>query len=165
MPAFRGVVAMRYNIYVLTAAQFAADLYAHLLAGKSLGQAATAARRSLAADPVRQIGATPVELQDWVVPVVYESAPLVLLRPPDRAAPVVRLDASGGMEAAAGVPRSPDAGFFGRDETLLALDRAFDDRPLRRPPARVRWSGQILHGGGVRTLVFRDRSARLPGAS
>ena len=52
-----GVVAMRYNVYVVTAAQFVADLYAHLLAGQSLGQAATAARRALAADPVRQIGA------------------------------------------------------------------------------------------------------------
>ena len=79
-----GVVAMRYNVYVVTAAQFMADLYAHLLAGKSLGQAAAAARRALAADPVRQIGAVPVSLQDWAVPVVYESAPLVLLRPPER---------------------------------------------------------------------------------
>ena len=26
----------------------------------------------------------------------------------------------------AGLPAGPDAGFFGRDETLLALDRAFD---------------------------------------
>ena len=32
-----GVVAMRYNVYVVTAAQFVADLYAHLLAGRSLG--------------------------------------------------------------------------------------------------------------------------------
>ena len=52
-----GVVAMRYNVYVVTAAQFAADLYAHLLAGRSLGEAATAARRALADNPVRQIGA------------------------------------------------------------------------------------------------------------
>ena len=125
-----GVVAMRYNVYVVTAAQFVADLYAHLLAGRSLGQAATAARRALAANPVRQIGAAPVELQDWAVPVVYESAPLVLLRPPQRAAPVIRLDdAPGGAEGASELPRPPDAGFFGRDETLLALDRAFDDQP------------------------------------
>src|SRR5262249_46353992 len=59
-----GVVAMRYNVYVVTAAQFVADLYAHLLAGKSLGQAATAARRALADDPTRQITSTPVALQD-----------------------------------------------------------------------------------------------------
>ena len=81
-----GVVAMRYNVYVVTAAQFAADLYAHLLAGRPLGQAATAARRALAADPARQITTTPVDLQDWAVPVVYEAAPLVLLRPQERRA-------------------------------------------------------------------------------
>ena len=55
-----GVVAMRYNVYVVTAAQYVADLYAHLLTGKSLGRAATAARRALAADPARHIGPVPV---------------------------------------------------------------------------------------------------------
>ena len=65
-----GVVAMRYNVYVVTAAQYAADLYAHLLSGKPLCQAATAARRALAADPARQITTTPVYLQDWAVPLI-----------------------------------------------------------------------------------------------
>ena len=131
-----GVVAMRYNVYVVTAAQFVANLYAHLLAGRSLGQAATSARRALRDDPVRHIGATPVELQDWAVPVVYESAPLVLLRPPDRPAPVIRLTSAGTRVGHGDVtgpdvlPRPPDAGFFGRDETLLALDRAFDSQPV-----------------------------------
>ena len=55
-----GVVAMRYNVYVVTAAQYAADLYAHLLSGKPLGQAATAARRP--SPPARpQIGHAPVD--------------------------------------------------------------------------------------------------------
>ena len=50
-----GVVAMRYNVYVVTAAQFVADLYAHLLAGRSLGPGgdrgpAGAGRRPGAAD-------------------------------------------------------------------------------------------------------------------
>jgi tetratricopeptide (TPR) repeat protein len=129
-----GVVAMRYNVYVVTAAQFVADLYAHLLAGNSLGQAAAAARKALAADPMRQIGAVPVSLQDWAVPIVYESAPLVLLRPPDHTAPLIKLapaeTRAEGDGTAGGVPRPPDAGFFGRDETLLALDRAFDTQPI-----------------------------------
>lgn len=131
-----GVVAMRYSVYVVTAAQFVADLYAHLLAGRSLGAAAAEARRALAADPTRQIGAVPVSLQDWAVPLVYESAPLVLLRPEGNAAQLLRLTPSDGEAGDGqgqsggagqqGVPRPPDAGFFGRDETLLALDRAFD---------------------------------------
>ena len=125
-----GVVAMRYNVYVATAAQFVADLYAHLLAGRSLGEAATEARRSLAAAPTRQISAAPVSLQDWIVPVVYEAAPLTLFTPATRAVPRIELtsaDAAGGAGASpGGLPRPPDAGFFGRDETLLALDRTFD---------------------------------------
>ena len=131
-----GVVAMRYNVYVVTAAQFVADLYAHLLAGRSLGQAATAARRALAANPVRHVGSVSVELQDWAVPVVYESAPLVLLRTPERSAPVIQLTPAetragdGGAAGPDGLPRPPDAGFFGRDETLLALDRAFDTQSV-----------------------------------
>ena len=130
-----GVVAMRYNVYVVTAAQFVADLYAHLLAGRSLGQAAAVARRTLADNPVRQIGPAPVSLQDWAVPVIYESAPLTLLRPPERTAPLVKLapgeTRTGGDEmGAGGVPRPPDPGFFGRDETLLALDRAFDTQSI-----------------------------------
>jgi tetratricopeptide (TPR) repeat protein len=126
-----GVVAMRYNVYVVTAAQFVADLYAHLLAGKSLGQAAAAARKALAADPVRHIAATAVALQDWAVPVIYESAPLVLLRPQDHDVALVQLTSAETKTGDIGaVPRPPDAGFFGRDETLLALDRAFDTRPV-----------------------------------
>ena len=129
-----GVVAMRYNVYVVTAAQFAADLYAHLLSGRSLGQAATAARRALADDPIRLVTAIPVVLQDWAVPIVYEATPLVLLRSPEQDVPVVRLtpaETRTGQDSAAtgGVPEPPDAGFFGRDETLLALDRAFDTNP------------------------------------
>ena len=130
-----GVVAMRYNVYVVTAAQFVADLYAHLLAGKTLGQAATAARRALAADPTRHIGPVPVPLQDWAVPVIYEAAPLTLLQPRQRQAPLIHLTSSGYGDSAAagpagGLPRPPDAGFFGRGETLLAIDRKFDTQKV-----------------------------------
>ncbi|HEY1345916.1 MAG TPA: tetratricopeptide repeat protein [Streptosporangiaceae bacterium] len=129
-----GVVAMRYNVYVVTAAQYVADLYAHLLAGRSLGQAATAARQALADNPTRQITSSQVALQDWAVPIVYEAAPLTLLQPETRDAPLIQLTSANGHDldagGAAGLPRPPDAGFFGRDETLLALDRAFDTQPV-----------------------------------
>ena len=102
-----GVVAMRYNVYVVTAAQYMADLYAHLLAGKTLGRAATAARRALADNPTRQIGPVPVALQDWAVPVVYEAAPLTLLEAKQGEAPLINLTpadspAAGGGAAEAG---------------------------------------------------------------
>ena len=124
-----GVVAMRYNIYAVTAARFVADLYAHLLAGNALGEATTAARRALAEDPARLVGADPVLLQDWTVPVVYEAAPLTLLQPPVRELPPQRSTPAGSTRyrRMRKVPHPPDAGFVGMDETLLAVDRSFDD--------------------------------------
>jgi hypothetical protein len=131
-----GVVAMRYSVYVVTAAQFVADLYAALLAGRSLGGAVSAGRRQLAAQPNRSIAFDPRPLQDWSVPVVYETVPVTLVHAaPDATRDAVRItvgrpgarladvDADAG---AAGLPPGPEVGFFGRDETLLALDRAFD---------------------------------------
>src|SRR5262249_53787739 len=70
------VVAMRYNVLVVTAAQFVADLYAALARGQTLGEAVTLGRKQLRASPLR--GDDPVALQDWPVPVVYEAAPLAL---------------------------------------------------------------------------------------
>ncbi|HUT89275.1 MAG TPA: CHAT domain-containing protein, partial [Thermoguttaceae bacterium] len=130
-----GVVAMRYNVYVVTAAQFVADLYATLVRGRTLGESVTLGRKQLAAKPQREIAAEPRPLQDWCVPVVYEAAPIRLFPPRDEAARLeITLDAG---ESAAGrgsldtaLPKPPDVGFFGRDETLLAIDRALDAHPI-----------------------------------
>ena len=137
-----GVIAMRYNVYVVTAAQYVADLYAALARGDALGEAATYARKQLAAQPIRHVIGDPIALQDWPVPVVYEAAALALFphaRP--GAVPRIVVGGRGGVatpDGAAGagrggetpplqdVPPPPDIGFWGRDETLLALDRAFD---------------------------------------
>jgi len=127
-----GVVAMRHNVYVVTAAQFVADLYTALIAGRSLGEAVAAGRKQLADQPLRTIAYEPVPLRDWSVPIVYEHQPIQLF--PDRsdAAPTLRIEiaptrsseAVSGREV--GLPPQPDVGFIGRDSTLLALDRAFD---------------------------------------
>jgi tetratricopeptide (TPR) repeat protein len=123
-----GVVAMRYSVYVVTAAQFVADLYSALLAGRSLGGAVSAGRRQLHAQPNRSIAFDARPLQDWSVPVVYETTPVTLLREVrDKVQITVgRKNARQADIGAAGLPPAPDVGFFGRDETLLALDRAFD---------------------------------------
>lgn len=130
-----GVVAMRYNLWVVTAAQFVEQLYAALAAGETLGGAVSAARKHLADAPARRIFDDPVDLQDWQVPTVFEAAPLRLL-PPRPALAALLFDAlfdngAGGDLATwlgtdGRLPRPPETGFIGRDETLLALDRAFD---------------------------------------
>jgi hypothetical protein len=125
-----GVVSMRYNIFVATAAKFVVELYAALLQGLELGAAAKLARKQLASHPVRQAG-EPVRLQDWSVPVIYEAAPMPLVA--GAAGPDRLIIVTGGAGNQRGLepvdprlPTFPDGGFVGRDETLLALDRAFD---------------------------------------
>jgi tetratricopeptide (TPR) repeat protein len=125
-----GAVAMRYNLYVVTAAQLVAELYASLVRGASLGEAVTLARKNLSDNPLREVVFSPLPLQDWTVPVVYEAAPLQLF-PKSKDGGGLRIHVNAGATATAGnldadLPPPPDAGFFGRDETLLALDRAFD---------------------------------------
>lgn len=130
-----GVVAMRYNVYVVTAAQFVADLYESMAGGLALGEAVTLGRKQLEAQPLREIAYKPHMLQDWMVPIVYESAPLTLFPKPTRKIELkVTLSASASSPSsgklAPEVERRPDAGFFGRDETLMALDRAFDSQKV-----------------------------------
>src|SRR5271157_266310 len=125
-----GVVAMRYRAYVTTAAQFVANLYESLAGGRTLGEAVTASRRQLAAQPLREIGYSPRPLQDWMVPIVYEAAPVALFPQARHSEPTftIRSDSSSPAsdELAAPLQDEPAAGFFGRDETLFVVDRAFD---------------------------------------
>lgn len=130
-----GVVAMRYNVYVVTAAQFVADLYKSLTDGRALGEAVSLGRKQLEAQPLREITYTPRALQDWMVPIVYEAAPVGLF--PIRAQKAefkisvsANAAAPGSSSITHELEKRPDAGFFGRDETLLALDRAFDSQHI-----------------------------------
>jgi tetratricopeptide (TPR) repeat protein len=114
-----GVVAWRYNVFVSTAAQFMADLYASLASGLSLGEAATLARKQLnsAARPI----------QDWTVPVVFEAAPVRLF---PKAGATIEIKLEAGRTAKSDLPQAPDVGFIGRDETILKLDRMFDTQQI-----------------------------------
>jgi len=132
-----GVVAMRYVLYVETAKRFVADLYDALVQGETLGGAVTFARKQLADNPQREIGYKPIALQDWPVPIVYEAAPIALFPPVDAGAGTGAVTAPLRLTldtptrvSLEGVPPPPDVGFFGRDETLLALDRAFDTQSI-----------------------------------
>lgn len=128
-----GVVAMRYNVYVVTAAQFVSDLYAALFRGCTLGEAVSLGRKQLHDNPMREVIYPPRALQDWIVPVVYEAAPLSLL-PQSIDAGQIRIDIQSANALTRrgddDLPHAPDVGFFGRDETLLAIDRAFDHQSI-----------------------------------
>jgi tetratricopeptide (TPR) repeat protein len=122
-----GVVAMRYSVYVVTAAQFVAELYGALARGRRLGEAVSWARKNLSEQPERRIAYEARPLQDWPVPLVWEREPLRLWG--ERKAPEIVLEEGAGSNPGAldrALPERPDIGFFGRDETLYALDRAFD---------------------------------------
>jgi tetratricopeptide (TPR) repeat protein len=130
-----GVVAMRYNVYVVTAAQFVAEFYDSLVDGATVGEAVTLARKNLADDPLREVVYAPLPLQDWTVPIVYEATPLQLFpKAEDDGRLKIQIEAGASASQAGGLdadlPPPPDAGFFGRDETLLALDRAFDQTSI-----------------------------------
>jgi hypothetical protein len=124
-----GVVAMRYSVFVDTAARFMAELYGRLAQGDALGEAASFARKQLHAQPRRGITFDPRPHQDWMVPVVFEAEPVALCpRRTGIGALTLKLDNS--AAEIEGLPPRPDAGFIGRDGTLLALDRAFDDHAI-----------------------------------
>lgn len=129
------VVAMRYNVYVVTAAQFVADLYSSLLNGASLGEAVSIGRKQLFYQPMREVAHDPLPLQDWVVPVVYEAMPVTFVEHSDREVEVgsLFLESSpydGQFSSFTQLPPPPDVGFFGRDETILSIDRSFDQHNI-----------------------------------
>ncbi|MEL6524146.1 MAG: CHAT domain-containing protein [Chloroflexota bacterium] len=128
-----GVVAMRYSVYVVTAAQFVADLYNTLAQGFTLGQAVNMGRKRLNDQPERKVRHDPIPLRDWMVPIVFERAPLQLLPRQESTTltigTITNADGTTGQQSEDDqLPRTPDLGFFGRDETLLALDRTFDSK-------------------------------------
>jgi|HubBroStandDraft_1064217.scaffolds.fasta_scaffold16093_1 uncharacterized repeat protein (TIGR03803 family) len=63
-----------------------------------------------------------------MVPVVFEAEPVALF-PRSKGGGGFSLSSGAGTQLE-GLPPRPDAGFIGRDETLLALDRAFDDHAI-----------------------------------
>jgi tetratricopeptide (TPR) repeat protein len=70
----QSAVAMAWSVTVTAAEMLIPIVYNELFGGRSLAQSVLAGRQALHADPVRY-GAfnEPIELQDWVLPVVYRN--------------------------------------------------------------------------------------------
>ncbi len=68
------------------------------------------------------------------MPVIFESFPIRLF-PPKEQRPKLKLQVSSSRAVSGAsldplLPKPPDVGFFGRDETLLELDRSFDTQSV-----------------------------------
>jgi tetratricopeptide (TPR) repeat protein len=172
-----GVVAMRYVVYAVTAAQFMAELYAGLVEGLTLEEAVSMGRKQLYENPRREIVFGSRELQDWSVPIVYSAGSLALF---PRRGKEAKLDigtivtksmpSRGWLDK--DLPSSPDTGFFGRDEILQMIDRAFDthsivllyayagDGKTATASEFARWYS--LTGGTVGPVLFTSFESYLP---
>ncbi|KAF5433866.1 CHAT domain-containing protein [Candidatus Methanophagaceae archaeon] len=124
-----GVVAMAYSVYVHTAAQFMARVYEALINGQTLARAVTIAREALAVRDKRESPVGLISLQDWVVPVLFQSGNVQLFEPSEAE---LHLDAGliedkqAGAGAEVHLPGQPDYGFIGRDADIWKLEKAFE---------------------------------------
>ena len=65
-------------------------------------------------------------MEDWTVPLVFEAAPIRLFPSCGWRSFEIKLEHS----VRSGLPAAPDIGFIGRDETILRLDRTFDEHSV-----------------------------------
>lgn len=124
----RGVVAMAYSVYVQSAVRFMARLYESLIKGDELARAVANAREELRAHPQRQSPIGEIPLRDWVVPVLFEAAPVKATSKPLgdlRLNPSLLQDQQATAGAEIDLPEPPAFGFVGRDGVTLDLERAF----------------------------------------
>jgi tetratricopeptide (TPR) repeat protein len=131
----RSVVAMSYSLYVSGAQQFLPAFYQRLFECGSFAEAARAGRQQMLAQRGRVCVRGRYDLEDWLVPVVYQQEAEALSFKATGEAPVSRRKLPG--EAKDG--ENP-YGFVGRDGAILEIERA-----LRRPVPAI-----LIHGlGGV----------------
>ena len=135
----RAAVHLPYSIDPLKAAEVFGSLYSDLARGLEVGAAVTRQRKALYEQGDRQIAYGPVRLEDWATPVSYELEPLVALCPGSEEPGLSPLQLGEAFSQAAlgdgdrtpkDLPLPPAGRLFGRDETLLAIDRAFRNRSV-----------------------------------
>lgn len=119
-----GVVAMAYSVYVQSAVRFMARRYEGLIKGDELARAVAAAREDLRAHPQRMSPISEIPLRDWVVPVLFEAAPVrVTSRPLGELhlSPSLLQDRQATPGAEIDLPEPPAFGFVGRDGVVLVI--------------------------------------------
>jgi hypothetical protein len=135
----RSVVAMSYSLYVSGAQEFLPAFYRGLFGTGSMAEAARAGRLQMRAQRKRVCARGRYELDDWLLPVLYQRSSLDLSFVKGTTAPKTE-------------SRLPEEfqkrlDFIGRDGALLALERA-----MHRGPAGILIQGL---GGIGKTTVAR----------
>lgn len=124
----RVVVAMKYNVYVTSALRFVGEFYRQIGREQTVVGAASLARKDLTTDLRRGDGLNSFEIDDWMVPVVFQAGDDLVVRSTTRgsSAPSPNSGAQQDFVFSSALPPAPDLGFVGADDALLAIDRAFD---------------------------------------
>lgn len=138
----RSVVAMGYNLRVSGAQQFVPAFYQRLLNSGNVGEATRAGRQEMLAQAKRVCVLGEYELQDWLVPVLYQQdfpgEEKVLPEPINVENKGFSLPIQG--ELADALPdeilRLGDYGLIGRGQAIQALERAMHQSA----------SGMLIHG-------------------
>jgi tetratricopeptide (TPR) repeat protein len=112
------VLAMQYNVEVETASRFIADLYQGLADRGSLSEAVQDGRRNLFGDSTRAGADHHLKIHDWVVPVLFEAFPHSL-----------GLDQRPLLHQRRHSHKPANAS-IGADDTLMAIERAFQIAPV-----------------------------------
>ena len=115
------VLAMGYSVTVSAAALLMQRLYSELFAGREPAQATALARRTLHDQKERRANFNQrIDLEDWVLPVLYESQPTRLLT---REFTPEESSAYYGRRAQRYRPAPLSYGFLGRDLDILRIER------------------------------------------
>lgn len=121
------------NFYVQSAVRFMARLYQSLINGEELARAVAHARDDLRSHPQRLSPIGDVPLRDWVVPLLFEFAPVHATSTPLgnlRLSPSLLKDEQSAPGVEINLPEPPAFGFVGRDGVMLDLERAFQTETI-----------------------------------
>jgi len=122
----RGVVAMSYSVYATTAALFMKRFYESLMNRQSLSDAVAAGRRTLQTNIHRESVIGPKELQDWIVPCLYQQEYQYFPFPKEISKSAEKEDENLEKHVEEVCPEGR-FGFIGRDYDILRIERALVD--------------------------------------
>jgi hypothetical protein len=123
----RTVVALPWTLPPFTATRIFKELYGRIAEGVPVGEAAGRLRSELIHGLRHESVLGTVEVDDWLVPLVYETTALPVCEPEGGRRPGRgRVPVDEPPPLIAELPREPAWGFVDRPQVMFTLDRAFD---------------------------------------